>query len=60
LHREKSHNQALESKLSKEIHDKTTLQADKATLLAELKDEQVKCNALSKEVFPGNLLVVNF
>ena len=48
--------QALESKISKEMHDKTSLQADKAALLAELKDEQVKGNALAKEVCLPSLL----
>lgn len=42
--------QTLESKISKEMHDKTTLQADKASLVAELKDEQIKASTLAREV----------
>lgn len=32
------------------MHDKTTLQADKASLVAELKDEQIKASTLAREV----------
>lgn len=42
--------QNLESKISKEIHEKTALQADKAALMTELKDELVKSTTLAKEV----------
>lgn len=42
--------QNLESKISKEMHEKTSLQADKASLMTELKDEQVKNTTLSQKV----------